>query len=116
MYADGCVYLFILSFYLSYFFLSLDAIVPFVFGGLFLHRINPAVIPWAYRSIFSQPCDLASFPEVFSRTMTTNVFLEVAFVVRYGVHVAVASFSSVACWQGGFPREFVAMLFEIPQE
>ena len=38
--------------------------------------------------------------------MTTNMFLKVAFVVCYGVHMAVASFSSVACWQGGFPREF----------
>ena len=40
------------------------------------------------------------------KCLTTNVFLEVAFVVRYGVHVAVPSFSSVACWRGGFPREF----------
>jgi len=38
--------------------------------------------------------------------MTANMFLEVAFVVCCGVHVAVASFSSAACWQGGFSREF----------
>ena len=35
------------------------------------------MIPWAYRSIFSQPCDLASFPEVFSRCFWRSLSLRV---------------------------------------
>ena len=50
----------------------------------------------------------ASCPEVFSRTMLTNMFLEVASVVCYGVQVAVTSFSSSLAGQ-----VTVAILFEI---
>ena len=50
----------------------------------------------------------ASFLEVASRTMTTNMCLEVA-----GVHVAVTSFSSSLAGKVASRVNFVAMLFEI---
>ena len=59
-------------------------------------------------SSFINPVTHASCPEVFSRTMTTNMFLEVASVVCHGVQVAVTSFSSSLAG-----KVAVAILFEI---
>ena len=45
--------------------------------------------------------------------MTTNMFLEVASVVCYGVHLAVTSFSSSLACKVASRVNFVAILFEI---
>ena len=69
------------SFYLSCLFLRLVFLVPFL--------VLVLTVPCSVKPVTNYSC-----PEVFSRTMMTNMFLEVASVVCYGVHVAVTSFSS----------------------
>ena len=89
--------IFSLLFYLFFFFIFL---VPFVI----IELTDPYSV---------NPVTNASYPEVFSRTMTTNMFLEVASVVCYGVHVAVTSFSSSLAGKVASRVNFVALLFEI---
>ena len=65
-----------------------------VYGFYFFLSYGP------YRSVFSVYLS-RPMPRVHPRTMVTYMFLEVASVVSYGVHVAVTSIPFVACWQGG---------------
>ena len=83
------------SFYLSYLFLRLVFLVPFL--------VLVFTDPYSVEPVTNDSC-----PEVFYRTMMTNMFLEVASVVCYGVHVAVTSFSSSLAG-----KVAVAILFEI---
>ena len=83
------------SFYLSYLFLRLVFLVPFL--------VLVFTDPYSVEPVTNDSC-----PEVFYRTMMTNMFLEVASVVCYGVHVAVTSFSSSLAG-----KVAVAILFDI---
>ena len=75
---------------------------------MFLILLCSSSLSFRLSLLSSTPVTHASRPEVFSRTMTTNMFLEVASVVCYGVQVAVTSFSSSLSG-----KVAVAILFEI---
>ena len=63
--------------------------------------VNPAVIPWAYRSIFSQPCDLCLVSRsVFSHQDDQYVSGGRVRGVLWSACV-VYLVPIVACWQGG---------------